>query len=247
MDFPYKKSMSAARTRGAVLSAGLLMVLSAGCTHAGTADAALARAKDAYSRFLAENPPQNATAQYRMYYAQAESARENGSYSSAVDMAGLAEREAEEGLKKRGLIAQDLKKKLNWLEYELEKILYPSGDLLDACFGALDAYKAKNYEKAQALYDEGKKRMELEKATAFQNTIVLQVPPSLQKTFKGRVRVYSYIGEDRQLHDIKGEIDGGVQVTFLEKRYMKKNYAFYRIRTKDGTLEGWIYPHFVKP
>lgn len=227
------------------LSLMVFAALPIGCASTKAVDKAMADAKSAYSRFQAENPSQEATAQYRMYYARAESAKNSGSNSTAIDMAKLAQQEAETALKKRHQLAQELKKKMGWFQYELEKILYPSQDILDTYFQALDAFKEKSYEKVQALYEEGTKRLDLEKATSFQDTVVLRTPPALVQTYKGRIRVYSYIGQDHQLHDIKGEIPEGTQVKFLEKRYIKKDFAFYHVRTKNGALEGWVYPQFV--
>jgi len=227
----------------------LLMLLPvaslAACASMEAVDNAMAEAQAAYSRFSAENPPQSATAPYRMYYARAETAKQDGNRSTAIEMAGLAKKEAEAGMERRGRLAQDLKKKLGWFQYELEKVLHPSEEIVEAYFSALDAYKEKSYEVALAQYQDGMKKLELEKAVSFQDTIVLKVPPEMAKTYKGMVRVYSYIGEDRQLHDIKGEIAEGIKVKFLEKRYMKRDFQFFHIQTQDGSINGWIYPHFV--
>jgi len=215
------------------------------CASMEAVDNAMAEAQEAYSRFSAENPPQSATMQYRMYYARAEAAKQNGNRSTAIEMAELARKEAEASLEKRGRLAQDVKKKLGWFQYELERVLHPSQEVVEAYFSALDAYKEKSYEVALTQYQDGMKKLELEKAVSFQDTIVLKVPPEMAKTYKGMVRVYSYIGEDRQLHDIKGEVAEGIKVIFLEKRYMKRDFQFYHIQTLDGSINGWIYPHFV--
>jgi len=216
------------------------------CASMEAVDNAMAEAQATYSRFSAENPPQSATAPYRMYYAKAEAAKKEGNRSTAIEMAGLAKKEAEAGLERRGRLAQDLKKKLGWFQYELERLLYPSQEVIEDYFSALEAYKGKSYEVALNHYQDGMKKLEIEKTTSFQDTIVLRVPPEMQKTYKGMVRVYSYIGEDRQLHDIKGEIAEGIKVKFLEKRYMKRDFQFYHIQTQDGSMNGWIYPHFIE-
>ncbi|UCD84927.1 MAG: hypothetical protein JSU92_01685 [Deltaproteobacteria bacterium] len=224
----------------------LALILLGGCGPSlKEVDLAMSQAENAYALYMRENPPADKTMSYRMLYSQALKEKEKKNYPQVFKLSNQAKKEAENGLLRRKAYKKDVEKKLARVKQGMEQLLHPSPIVVEAYFAAYRYYKEKNYEKVEELCVDAQKRIDLDKSTSFLDTVVLKCSNEYQQRYGG-IPVYSFIGKDGKLHEVKGMIENGTKVKFLRKYFLSQKTQFYQIQqTTGGSLEGWVYQLFV--